>query len=164
MMTDNEASSADDLTALSEPQAPSGNWSRFAQFRRSRPFWGCLILALGGYFVMQPMFGGSMSMLMHMGVGGATVYILGGGMIAAAAVAFFAPAQRYFPAIMAMVFSVASLPLANLGGWIMGMVLGIVGSGMVFAWTPFSEKELAKQAEKQARRDAKRAGRPDKQD
>jgi hypothetical protein len=78
-------------------------------------------------------------------------------MVAAAAVALFAPAQRHFPAIMAAVFSVASLPLANLGGWIIGMVLGIVGSGMVFAWTPFSDKELAKRAEKAQRREAKRA-------
>lgn len=162
MMTDSDARPVRETDGTSEGEAPAGLLTAFARFRKSRPFWGCLVLALGGYFVMQPMFGGSMSMLMHMGVGGATVYILGGGMVAAAAVAFFAPAQRYFPAIMAAVFSVASLPLANLGGWIIGMVLGIVGSGMVFAWTPFSEKELAQRAERAEHREAKRAAKQGK--
>ncbi|MEI4272354.1 DUF6114 domain-containing protein [Klenkia sp. LSe6-5] len=116
------------------------------RFRRTRPFWGCLILALGGWFVLRPAVG-SFSLLLGLGVGGAQVYILGGGMIAAALVALVKPDQRFFPAIMAMIFSVASLPLANLGGWLLGMVLGIVGSGMVFAWTPYTQQQLDQGAE-----------------
>jgi hypothetical protein len=115
---------------------------------------------MGGYFVLKPVIGSTFQFLSYLGVGGAQVYILGGGMVAAAFVAFFAPAQRHFPALMAMAFSITSLPLANLGGWLIGMVLGIVGSGLVFAWTPYSEKQLWRIEEKASparAREARRA-------
>lgn len=124
-------------------------WRGFTRFRRTRPFWGALILAWGGFFVIRPMLG-SFELMTGLGGGGAVVYILGGGMIAAAAVSFVLPAQRHFPALMAVMFSVASLPMANLGGWLVGMVLGILGSGMVFAWTPYSDKQLARFAARAA--------------
>lgn len=128
----------------------------FRRFRRTRPFWGGLVLALGGYFVLAPVVS-STSMTMQLGVGGVSGYILGGGMIAAAAVAVVKPQQRHFPAIMAMIFSVASLPLANLGGWLIGMLFGIVGSGLVFAWTPFTDAQLARIAARAERRAERRA-------
>ncbi|MFT4264320.1 MAG: DUF6114 domain-containing protein [Nocardioides sp.] len=141
----------------------SAVWQAFRRFRKTRPFWGSLILAAGGYFVLKPVMGSNLALLVHLGTSGAQVYVLGIGMIACAAVCLLAPSQRYFPAVMAMVFSVASLPLANLGGWIVGMVLGIVGSGLVFAWTPYTDRQLArfdaKAARKKARKDARRAAR-----
>jgi hypothetical protein len=97
-------------------------------------------------------------MAMQLGVGGVSGYILGGGMIAAAGVALVRPQQRHFPAIMAMIFSVASLPLANLGGWVIGMLFGIVGSGLVFAWTPFTDEQLARLAARAQRRAQRRIG------
>jgi hypothetical protein len=127
----------------------------FRRFRRTRPFWGCLVLALGGYFVLAPVVS-STSMTMQLGVGGVSGYILGGGMIAAAGVAVVMPQQRHFPAIMAMIFSVASLPLANLGGWLIGMLFGIIGSGLVFAWAPFTDEQLARIAARAQRRAERR--------
>lgn len=114
------------------------------RYLRTRPTAGCLVLAAGGYFVLRPVVGSTFQFLSYLGMGGAQIYLLGGGMVFAAAIAFVAPSQRHFPALMALVCSIASLPLANLGGWLIGMVLGIVGSGMVFAWTPYSDKQLAK--------------------
>ena len=130
-------------------------WRAQARFRKTRPFWGCLILGFGGWFVIRPAIG-SFQMMTNLGSGGAAVYILGGGMIIAALIAFFVPAQRMFPALMAAVFSVLSLPMANLGGWLLGMVLGIIGSGMVFAWTPYTDEQLAKFAERAARKAEKK--------
>jgi hypothetical protein len=133
------------------------------RFLKTRPSLGCALLIAGGYFVLKPVVGSTFQFLSYLGVGGAQVYILGGGMVAAALVAFFVPAQRHFPALMAMAFSITSLPLANLGGWLIGMVLGIAGSGLIFAWTPYSEKQLwrieEKAAEKLARKQAKLAAR-----
>lgn len=128
----------------------------FRHFRRTRPFWGSLILIAGAYFIAHPMIG-AMSFLTTVGARALTPLLLGGGMIAAALVALFAPKQRHFPAIVATMLSVASLPLANLGGWIIGMVLGIVGSSMIFAWTPYSDKQLARFAARDERRAARRA-------
>ena len=129
------------------------------RWRRTRPFWGALILGAGGYYVLNPMIGASMQMVVHMGMRGAAVYLLSGGMVLAAVIALVTPAQRHFPAVMAMACSVLSLPFANLGGWIIGMVLGIVGSGMVFAWTPYTDKQLARIAEKAARKVGRRSAR-----
>lgn len=133
----------------------------FRRFRKTRPFWGALVLALGGYFVLKPVLNTNLQLLIHLGMGGAQVYILGIGMIACATVCMVAPLQRYFPAFMGMVFSVASLPLANLGGWVIGMFLGIVGSGMCFAWTPYSDKQIARiEARARARAARKQARKP----
>lgn len=137
-------------------------WQGFRHFRRTRPFWGAIILGFGGYFVAQPLLGGSMAFYAAVGVRGMVPVLLGGSMIVAAAICMLLPAQRHFPSIIATMVSVASLPLANLGGWIIGMVLGIVGAGMCFAWAPYSDKQLAKfeaKAErKKMRREARRAG------
>lgn len=122
------------------------------RYLTTRPTAGCLLLAAGGWFVLRPVVASTFQFLAYLGVGGAQIYLLGGGMMAAALVAFFAPAQRHFPALMALAFSIASLPLANLGGWLIGMVLGIVGSGMIFAWTPYSDAQLARIEEKHERR------------
>lgn len=129
------------------------------RFLKTRPTLGCVLLALGGYFVLKPVIGSTFQFLSYLGVGGAQVYILGGGMVAAALVAFFVPAQRHFPALMALAFSITSLPLANLGGWLIGMVLGIVGSGLIFAWTPYSTKQLWRIEEKAAEKQARKAAR-----
>lgn len=146
---------ADSRTDASRPGPVVRGWRAFTRFRRTRPFWGALILAWGGFFVIRPMLG-SFELMTGLGGGGAVVYILGGGMIAAAAVSFVLPAQRHFPALMAVMFSVASLPMANLGGWLVGMVLGILGSGMVFAWTPYTDKQLARFAARDAARAQKK--------
>lgn len=115
---------------------------RFRAWRRCRPFWGPVVLLLGAWFVVRPVIS-SMSAVVQLGGGGVVAYVLGGGMAIAALVAMFKPEQRHFPALMAVLFAVASLPLANLGGWIIGMVLGIVGGAMTFAWTPYSSDQLA---------------------
>jgi len=157
MSADQLATTDSTLTEHGAGFSMGGLWLAINRWRRSRPFWGCLILAFGGWSVMKPMVGASFQMVVHMGMRGASPYILGGGMILAAVVALFMPAQRHFPAIMALVFAVLSLPFANLGGWIIGMVLGIVGAGLVFAWTPYSDKQLARFAEKDERRAVCRA-------
>lgn len=134
-------------------------WRKIRVWQRSRPFWGSLLLAMGGYFVARPLLGGSMAFYTALGTKGMLPVLLGAVMIAAALVGLFVPGQRHFPAIVAAMVSVASLPLANLGGWIIGMLLGIIGSGLMFAWTPYTEKELARFAEKEARRAERRAAR-----
>lgn len=131
----------------------------FTRFRRTRPFWGALVLLAGAYFIARPLLGGTFEFYTTVGVRSITPLLLAGGMAAAACVALVVPAQRHFPAIVAMMLAVASLPLANLGGWLIGMVLGITGAGLVFAWAPYTDKQLARFAERDARRAERRAQR-----
>lgn len=139
-------------------------WRNFTRFRRTRPFWGAVILAAGGYFVGAPLLGGSFAFYTTTGADSIIPLVLAFGMCAAAGVAMFAPSQRLFPALVAAAFSVASLPLANLGGWLLGMLFGIAGSSMIFAWAPYTQKQLdryaARSAARAERRNRRRAGAP----
>jgi hypothetical protein len=132
----------------------------FRRFRRSRPFWGSVILLSGAYFIGDPIVGGGFGFVVDLGAKALTPLLIAFGMGAAALVALFLPAQRHFPAIVAAGLSVASLPLANLGGWIIGMAAGIVGSSLIFGWAPYSEKQLSKFAAKAERKAQRAAGRP----
>lgn len=147
--------------AASEPpiSLAAQGWRAFTRLRRTRPFWGSLVLLAGAYFVARPVITTNFTMLNYLGVRGAQVYLLGGGMALAALVALITPRQRHFPALMAMGFSVASLPLANLGGWIVGMALGIVGSGLIFAWTPYTDEQVRRLTERDLARAQRRSER-----
>ncbi|MFT4264304.1 MAG: DUF6114 domain-containing protein [Nocardioides sp.] len=136
---------------------------RFTRFRRTRPFWGSALLLAGAYFVGRPVIGGGFAFLADMGASALGAAMIALAMAACALVAMFLPAQRHLPAILGAILSVASLPMANLGGWIIGMLLGIVGSSLIFGWAPYTQAQLVEVAERRrlrrARRDAKRVGR-----
>jgi hypothetical protein len=147
------------VTTGTPPHVVTRAWRAFTHFRRSRPFWGALILAVGGYFVARPVLGGSWAFYAAVGAKGMAPMMLGVAMAAAAGVCLLLPAQRHFPSVVATMLSIASLPLANLGGWIVGMVLGIVGSALCFAWAPYTDKQLARFAAKEQRKQERRAAR-----
>lgn len=143
-------------TAAARPGRLRRARTGFTRFRRTRPFWGSLVLLGGAWFIASPLLGESLEFYTTVGVRSITPLLIAGGMAAAAGIALVVPAQRHFPAIVAMMLAVASLPLANLGGWLIGMVLGIAGAGLVFAWAPYTDQQLARFAERDARRAARR--------
>ena len=53
----------------------------------------------------------------------------------------FAPDQRLFYSIIAMLLPAASWITSNLGGFILGMILSMVGCALAFAWTPLPDPE-----------------------
>src|SRR6185312_3332592 len=59
-------------------------------------------------------------------------------LVACGLLLWFTPAQRLFYSIVAAVTAVYSLIGLNLGGFFVGLLLGIVGSALAFAWTPTS--------------------------
>ncbi|UUZ61463.1 DUF6114 domain-containing protein [Nocardioides sp. B-3] len=91
------------------------------------------MLALGGYLILDPVVGGNASFFVQTGLPAFLPVFSGGGIMIAAPVCMVAPSQRMFPAIFAALLAVASLPLANLGGFVVGMTLGIIGAGLCFA-------------------------------
>jgi hypothetical protein len=138
---------------------PKALWRGFGRFRRTRPFWGAVVLAWGAYLIANPLLGGDFAFYAAVGVRGIAPLMIGLGMAAAAVIAVVLPAQRHFPAIMATALAVVALPVANLGGWIIGTVAGVVGAGMIFAWTPYSDKQLARFAAKAERKAERKATR-----
>lgn len=133
-----------------DARRPQSARARLRTFRRTRPFWGCVALAIGAYFIISPILT-SVSATVSMGTAAVSGWVVGAIMLAAAGVSLVAPSQRHFAGIVAMIVSVASLVLTNLGGYILGMVFGIIGSGLIFAWAPDAERRTgAHRAEEEA--------------
>jgi hypothetical protein len=109
----------------------------FRSWRRSRPFWaGVLLAAAGLELLMIPLPMHSMGLILHIGTGGVLGILIGAILIACALLLWFNPAQRIFYSIVAVLLAIAALIASNLGGFLIGTLLGVVGGSMGFAWTP----------------------------
>ncbi|WP_232110170.1 DUF6114 domain-containing protein [Streptomyces buecherae] len=107
----------------------------FRGWRRTRPFWAGLLLVLGGLELMAiPL--SPLTVLVSLGLGGIAAIGIGIALIVAGLFLWFAPRARHYVSINALLLSVLSFAATNLGGFLIGMVLGIVGSVMGFGWTP----------------------------
>lgn len=49
---------------------------------------------------------------------------------------WFHPVQRAFYAIAGVLLAVASFVATNLGGFFLGMLLGVTGASLAFGWAP----------------------------
>jgi hypothetical protein len=115
--------------------------STFRQWRRSRPFWGGLLLLLGGLeMLLIPLTGvlarGQIKLVIYVGIGGVFGILIGALLIACGLALWFSPVHKTFYAIAGLLLSLLSFIGTNLGGFFIGMLLGIVGGSLAFAWTP----------------------------
>ncbi|WGY01429.1 DUF6114 domain-containing protein [Nocardioides sp. QY071] len=102
-------------------------------FRRTRPFWGGLWCILAGAWIIRAMFF-SFLLAVSGGWSYSAGYILGGGLVLFGLVAWFAPHYRGLVGLLAVGLALAAFVAANLGGYLVGSVLGILGGSMVWAW------------------------------
>ncbi|BEL07310.1 hypothetical protein Q0Z83_055010 [Actinoplanes sichuanensis] len=109
---------------------------RFRQWRRGRPYWGGLFLVLSGL----EMFGSANMELdniqIHIGPQGFYSYLLPVMMITAGVLTWVSPGQRLFYGVIGIITALYSFIGLNLGGWIIGMMTGIIGGALVIAWGP----------------------------
>jgi Family of unknown function (DUF6114) len=115
--------------------------ARWRAWRRSRPFWGGLLLVLAGLeLVAIPLSGvlgrGAIKLVIYIGIGGVFGVLIGLLLIAAGIMLWGDPAHRVFYGIVGIVLGIVSFPASNLGGFFLGMLLAIVGGSLGFAWTP----------------------------
>jgi hypothetical protein len=128
-----EAANANRTAIVLASQARRG----FRTWRRSRPFWAGLLLIVAGLELLTiPLPMHSMGLILHIGTGGVLGILIGAILIACALLLWFNPAQRIFYSIVAVLLAVAALIASNLGGFLIGTLLGVVGGSMGFAWTP----------------------------
>jgi hypothetical protein len=107
----------------------------FRAFRRTRPFWGVTWLFLGGFWILHFSMSGLQIALAN-GFNGVSGWVIGGGMMLCATIGLIAPSQRYTVGIIGLVLSIVSLVASNLGGFFLGISLGILGTTMMLAWGP----------------------------
>ncbi|NEB74136.1 hypothetical protein G3I40_02610 [Streptomyces sp. SID14478] len=105
------------------------------RWRRTRPFWAGLLLVLGGAeLLLVPL--SPLTVLVSLGLGGIAAIGIGLALIVAGLFLWFLPHTRHYVSLNALILSVLSFAATNLGGFLLGMVLGIAGSAMGFGWSP----------------------------
>src|SRR5215472_2007529 len=62
--------------------------------------------------------------------------LIGAVLIVAGLLLWFHPVQRMFYSIVAVLLAIAALVASNLGGFLIGTILGVVGGSLGFAWMP----------------------------
>lgn len=73
--------------------------------------------------------------------------VIGGLLLTCTVLAWFYPTHSRIFGIFIMVLSIASL-VGALGGLFVGMILGMIGGSLLFAWRPISPEQLIAEAEK----------------
>src|SRR5215469_8765750 len=118
--------------------APIGRvWRRYRAWRRSRPFWaGLWLIISGAELLLIPLPIRDMGIILHIGIGGISGILIGAILIALGLLLWYQPAQRLFYSIVAVLLAIAALVASNLGGFLLGTVLGIIGASLGFAWMP----------------------------
>jgi len=120
-------------------------WAAFRGWRRTRPFWGGFLLLLAGIeLLLIPLSGifihGAVRLVVYIGIGGVFGVLLGALLIACGLLLWLNPAHRTFYAIAGVLLAVLSFIASNLGGFFIGMLLGIIGGSMGFGWTPSADQ------------------------
>ena len=105
----------------------------FSRWRRSRPFWGGLLVIFGAAVILLSE-RGPLPLIVHIGLQGLAGYLVPVVMLLAGLLLLFHPAQRIFYSLIAVIFSLGSWITSNLGGFFIGMLLGVVGGSLAFAW------------------------------
>jgi hypothetical protein len=107
----------------------------FRRFRYTRPFWGGLfVFASALEIAYLPL--GPVNTIIKAGAGPLVALACAALLGLMGLLLWFRPAQRTFAAVIAVLTSLASFPLSNLGGFVVGMILGILGGSLAFGWVP----------------------------
>jgi hypothetical protein len=127
--------------------------ARFRAWRGRRPFAGGLLLVLGGGEILLTM-KAPLPVVLHVGMQGLAGYLLPALMLVCGLLLLFNPAQRLFYSVIAVLLSLGTWLTSNLGGFFVGILLGVTGSCLAFGWLPDQDPRVSR---RQRRRAARRA-------
>jgi len=112
----------------------------FRVWRRSRPFWGGLLINCGASEILLSEHG-PLQVVIHIGAKGLAGYIVPVMLLLCGIMLWFNPAQRAYNSLFAMALALLSWITSNFGGFFIGMLLSLVGGALAFAWTPDSQRQ-----------------------
>lgn len=107
---------------------------RFRAWRRQRPFVGGILVALGG---VEMFFSGQLDLghlHVQLGIEGLQATVIPVLLLLLGILAIAMPAHHVFYGVIALAVGLYSLIGVNLGGFIVGMLLSVVGGVLVVAW------------------------------
>jgi hypothetical protein len=109
------------------------------------------MLALGGGWILLTM-KAPLPVILHIGMQGLAGYLLPTLMLLSGVLILVNPSQRLFYSIIGVLVSLGTWLTSNLGGFLVGLLLGVVGSCMAFGWLPDQEpRRSRRQRRKEAR-------------
>ncbi|MBZ9640237.1 DUF6114 domain-containing protein [Streptomyces sp. PSKA30] len=128
----------------------------FRAWRGTRPFWAGLFVMLGGlpiaYFPYANLQIGHLTLAMATTAGAGSL-IIGVLLVVLGFSLWFQKHVRTFAGVAAILLALVSIPVSNLGGFLIGFLLALVGGAMAVAWV-----EGAPPAPEQAQADTKGTG------
>ncbi len=111
--------------------------ARFRSWRASRPFWGGALLLLSGLCLLLPAFAtirvGDLLISIST-ISGVSTLLLGSLMLVCAGTVLLQPGARVPAGVVAMLLALVALPAANFGGFVIGTILGVIGSAAALSW------------------------------
>ncbi|THA33638.1 hypothetical protein E6R18_10195 [Streptomyces sp. A1277] len=122
----------------------------FRTWRGDRPFWAGLFTMLGGvpiaYFPYANMHLGNMTLAMSTTAGAGSL-IIGVLLITLGLTMWFHHIVRVFAGVAAILLALISIPVANIGGFLIGFLFALLGGALSISWAPgeasAEEEELA---------------------
>jgi hypothetical protein len=115
--------------------SPTRTVNRFTRWRRTRPFWGGLLIILAGAEIFATE-RAPLPVVLHVGLQGIAGYAIPIVLVLLGILLWVNPAQRLFYSIVAAALVLASWLTSNLGGFLLGLLLGIIGCALAFGWVP----------------------------
>ncbi|WP_190197652.1 DUF6114 domain-containing protein [Streptomyces djakartensis] len=131
----------------------------FRGWRAGRPFWGGLLLTLGGAEILLTL-KASLDVVLHVGMQGLAGYLLPVVMLLCGLLILFSPSQRLFYSVIGVLVSLGSWVTSNLGGFFVGLLLGVAGSCCTFGWLPDQEPRVSRRQRRKEARAAKAVAQP----
>ena len=116
--------------------ATESAWQRFRRWRRSRPFWGGLFLLLSALELFLSANLTLKDLQVHIGQEGYLSYLLPAILVLCGILSWVSPGQRLFYGILGLLTALYSFLGLNLGGFGLGMLIGIVGGALTVSWGP----------------------------
>ncbi|MFB9322249.1 DUF6114 domain-containing protein [Cryptosporangium minutisporangium] len=116
--------------------------ARFRRWRHERPFWGSVLTLL---FAAE-LYAATAAPMGLIVLEGATVLgtmVLSAVLVVLGGATLAQPLLRTITGPIVVLLALVSLLVSNFGGFLIGMLLGVVGGGMVFAWSPTKNADAA---------------------
>lgn len=132
-------------------------WRTFTAWRRGRPFWAGLFVNAGALIILFPPFLGLKlgNMIISIKtIGGVSSLLIGTLLIICAVSLWTAPNFRLAAGIVTVILSLVALVVTNLGGFLVGTILSLLGGALAVAWTDVPKKPKDKHGADSTQTDA----------
>ncbi|MFI9200594.1 DUF6114 domain-containing protein [Streptomyces sp. NPDC053048] len=117
-------------------------WAAWRRWRKGRPFWGGLAAVVAGAEICAlPL--APLKIMLEQGIAGIPSVLMGLVMVVMGLSAWFAPQYRSLAGVLTVMVATAALVMSNLGGFLFGTVVGVIGGGLIFAWQPLAPEEVS---------------------